>query len=428
MRPGRKLKWHSLIDKVYALPNLEAAWRRVRANKGAPGVDGISIRQFEERAPERLLALQEDLRTKRYRPKPVRRVDIPKAGGGKRPLGIPTVRDRIVQQALSQILGPIFEAVFSKRSHGFRPGRGCATALEVVDRALRYGYTWVVDADIRAFFDSVDHKLLIAALNEEVADGRVLHLIAQILRAGVVEPGVAKIEPTELGTPQGGPLSPLLANVYLHAFDLAMSEAGYGLVRYADDFVIFARSESEANAALTLAREVLEGRLGLHLHPEKTRIVSVETGFEFLGFHYFRSPTKDAQCKEVRHKSVSRFRDAVRGRTPRLHTQRPVKPKHLTLARLVKNRRVAKMVKELNDYLRGWHWYFKSVKPRYNADRPFAKLDYFVRGRVRSAIVGRVGSGWWTVRLTNRLLRGLGLIPLTELHARYRRGLLVQPA
>ena len=285
-----------------------------------------------------------------------------------------------------------------------------------------------VDADIRAFFDSVDHKLLIAALNEEIADGRVLHLITQMLRAGVVEPGVAEIEPTELGTAQGGPLSPLLANVYLHAFDIAMSEAGYGLVRYADDFVIFARSESEANAALTLARQVLEGQLGLHLHPEKTRIVSVETGFEFLGFHYFRSPKKGVQCKEVRHKSVCRFREAVRGRTPRLHTQRPVKPKHLTLARLVKNRRVAKMVKELNDYLRGWHWYFKSVKLQYNADRPFAKFDYFVRGRVRSAIVGRVGSGWWTVRLTNRLLRNLGLIELAELQEKYRRGFLVQPA
>lgn len=227
----RKRKWYSLIDKVYAPQNLAAAWERVYANRGAPGIDGMTIKKFAEGADERRSALSEDLRAKTYRPQPVRRVFIPKGSGGKRPLGIPTVRDRIVQQALSQVLGPIFEAEFSPRSHGFRPERGCHTALGVVDKAIRAGYEWVVDADIEAFFDTVNHDRLIAAVNERVSDGSVLRLIRRMLEAGVIEPGVDAIEPTDLGTPQGGPISPLLANIYLHAFDVRMVQAGYGLVR-----------------------------------------------------------------------------------------------------------------------------------------------------------------------------------------------------
>lgn len=200
-KPERKGKWYSLIDKVYALPNLRAAWEKVRANKGAAGVDGITMKAFEQGADERLQQLADDLRQKTYRPQPVRRVYIPKSGGGKRPLGIPTVRDRIVQQALRQILEPIFEGKFRKCSHGFRPKRGCATALDVVDRAVRYGYQWVVDADIQAFFDTVDHERLLAAVNKEIADGSVVNLIAGILRAGVKEPEASETEPTELGAP-----------------------------------------------------------------------------------------------------------------------------------------------------------------------------------------------------------------------------------
>jgi RNA-directed DNA polymerase len=227
-QPERKRKWYSRIDKVYALPNLREAWQRVAQNGGAPGRDGQTIEQFREQAEERLTRLAADLRAKTYRPQPVRRVFIPKGsqGGGKRPLGIPTVRDRIVQQALRQVLEPIFEAKFSPRSHGFRPERGCATALGVVDQAVRHGYQWAVDADLEAFFDTVDHEKLLAALNEAIADGSVLRLIRQILPAGVYWPTTAQVEPTELGTPQGGPLSPLLANVYLHAFDERRVQAG----------------------------------------------------------------------------------------------------------------------------------------------------------------------------------------------------------
>jgi group II intron reverse transcriptase/maturase len=335
------------------------------------------------------------------------------------------VRDRIVQQAVRQILEPIFEGEFRQSSHGFRPERGCATALDVVERAVRHGYSWVVDADIEAFFDSVDHEKLVTALNEEVADGSVLKLVRQILRAGVIEPGTAEKEPTELGTPQGGPLSPLLANIYLHAFDQRMEEAGYGLVRYADDFVIFARSESDAAAALELAGRVLEGEWGLKLHPEKTRVISVDAGFEFLGFHYFRDPKTGMRCKEVRHKSVHRFREAVRQLTPRLRAQRPVKARHVTLGRLAKNQQVKRTVERVNHYLRGWHWYFKGVRTRWRA--PFDRMDSFVRRRVRQAIVGRVGSGWWHQRLSNEILRQLGLVTLEDLHTRYLKGQLEAP-
>jgi RNA-directed DNA polymerase len=426
-KPERKHKWYSLIDKVYALPNLQEAWRHVAANGGAPGIDGISIEQFREHADERLEQLAGDLRNKRYRPQPVRRVFIPKGGGGQRPLGIPTVRDRIVQQALRQVLEPIFEEKFSPRSHGFRPERGCATALAVVDRAVKHGYQWVVDADLQAFFDTVDHTRLIAALNEEIADGSVLRLVTQILQAGVRLPAAAETEPTELGTPQGGPLSPLLANVYLHAFDERMVQAGYGLVRYADDFVIFAKSESEAAAALELARAVLEGELGLLLHPEKTRVVSVAGGFEFLGFHYFCDPKTGKLRQEVRRKSVQRFRAAIRQRTPRLKSQRKPKARRLTPKRLGKNQRLGEIIRELNRFLRGWHWYFKAVWSGY-PQSPFRNFDSFVRQRVRMALTGRVGAGGWNRRLPNRLLRDLGLVSLDELQREYQAGQRVTPA
>lgn len=427
-KPERKRKWHSLYDKVYALPNLQQAWKQVADNNGAAGIDKVTVKQFSQNAGERLIQLRQDLRQKTYRPLAVRRVFIPKgAGGGERPLGIPTIRDRIVQQALRQVLEPIFEGVFSTRSHGFRPGRGSPTALEVVERAIRSGYLWVLDADIASFFDTVDHEKLLDAVNEEVADGSVLRLIRYILKSGVKLPQVSECEPTEQGTPQGGPVSPLLANIYLHSFDRAITKRGYGLVRYADDFVIFTKSEAEAQSALAACREILEGELGLVVHPEKTRVVSVDEGFEFLGFHYLRDPKTGVRCKEVRPKSVRSFRDSVRKRTPRLKTQRPVKARHVTLYRLSNNQRVTAMIKSLNAFLRGWHWYFKSVVSPH--DDPFESFDTFVRRRVRSAITGRsAGRGWWNYKIPNAALRTLGLQWPGDLQARYLQGQLAPPA
>ena len=422
----RKLKWHSLYDKVFSFKNLWAAWLVVRENNGASGIDKVSVKQFSENSEDYLLQLSQDLRQKTYRPKPVRRVFIPKSSGGNRPLGIPTVRDRIVQQAVRLVLEPLFEVMFSARSHGFRPERGCQTALEVVERAIRHGYTWVVDADISSFFDTVDHEKLLDAINEEVADGSVLRLIRYILEAGVQLPGVADIEPTELGTPQGSPLSPLLANIYLHSFDKAAVQRNFGLVRYADDFVIFTKSEEEAERALTFCQEYFQ-TLGLALHPEKTRIVSVNDGFEFLGFHYFRDPKSGNRCKEVRLKSVSRFRDAIRVRTPRLKNQRQVKEHHVTFERLRKNERLSEIITRLNRFVRGWHGYFKYVRSRYK--KPYESFDGFIRRRVRSCITGRSGErGWWNQRITNEMLRSLGLVWPSLLQERRDARLQATPA
>jgi RNA-directed DNA polymerase len=273
---------------------------------------------------------------------------------------------------------------------------------------------------IRAFFDTVDQQKLLRAVNEKVADGSVLALIGQILTAGVVQPSVAEVEPTELGTPQGGPLSPLLANIYLHRLDERLVAAGMGLVRYADDFVIFARSESEAQQALTLAREVLEGELGLAMHPEKTRVVSVASGFEFLGFHYFCDPATGQRVKEVRDKSAHRFREQVRSRTPKLIAQKRVKAKRVTYSHLRKNERIHQMLASVNRLLRGWHVYFRHVWSRY-PETPFRNFDGFVRQRVRTAITGRVGAGWWNIRLNNKVLSALGLLSLDDLQRRWRK-------
>lgn len=419
-------KWYSVIDKVYALPNLQAAWAKVWANRGAAGADGMTVAKFAERQDEHLPRLAEDLRAGSYRPQPVRRVWIPKAGGGQRPLGIPTVRDRVVQQAILQVLEPIFEPTFSPRSHGFRKGRGCASALAVVDRAVKHGYTWVVDADIEAFFDSVDHDKLLDAVHEEVTDGSLLRLVRRILEAGVVEPGTASVEPSEMGTPQGGPLSPLLANLYLHALDERLTAAQVGLVRYADDFILFAKSETEAQAALELAREVLEGELGLRLHPAKTKVVTAAEGFEFLGFRWFWSERRGCFRKEVRRKSERRFRERIRELTPRLKNQRKPKQRTVTMGKLRKNRRLHTMITKLNRYLRGWHWYFKELWSEF-PDDPFGRQDRFVRTRLRAAIAGRVGNGWWNVVLTNSRLHQLGLDSLNALQREWEDHRLTAP-
>jgi len=413
-KEAKPRKWYSLHDKVYAAKNLANAWERVRSNKGAAGCDGQTVAQFARNAKENLVRLHEQLRTKTYRPQRVKRVEIPKSGGGKRALGIPTVRDRIVQQAVLQILSPIFEEQFSPRSHGFRPGRGCETALDVVDRALRYGYEFVVDADISKFFDNVDHELLLDRLNERVSDGSVLKLVRAFLTSGVLVDGGVE-ESTEIGTPQGGPLSPLLANIYLHGFDEAMQAAKFGVVRYADDFVIFARSREEAGRALETARRKLEG-LKLRLHPEKTRIAVIDEGFDFLGYHYVRDKRGRLQ-KVVSRKSRRRFRERVRELTPRHAGQKRPKAKSCKLHRLRRNKRILAMIENVNRYLHEWHGYFRDVR----TDWPgyWRELDGYVRQRLRNAISGRYAKGRWQGLLSNALFEELGLTTLARQHSAF---------
>lgn len=419
VKSSRKQKAYSLYDKVFREENLWRAWERVRENKGAPGCDRVTIAQFAARAETEITTLSRQLREKTYQPRPVRRRDIDKAGGGKRPLGIPSGRDRVVQQAVLQVIEPYFEPKFSERSHGFRPERGCATAVTMADRAAQH-YEWIVDLDLEAFFDTVHHERLLDAVHEEIADGSVLRLIRMMLKAGVLMP-TGDLEPTEIGTPQGGPLSPLLANLYLHDFDLAMQEQGHRHIRYADDVVFFAQSEAEAGQALEAARQMLEGpRLRLRVHPSKTKVVSIDQGFDFLGFCYFRDRKGQLQ-KIVRKKSRERFRDAIRERTPRNVGQKLPKAKRMTLNRLRQNQRVAQIIKRLNAYLRGWHWYFKQVRTNWNV---FLEFDKFVRRRVRSAITGRFALGRWHQVLGNQLLAALGLLSLEELQRPYHRGVL----
>lgn len=347
--------WFSLIDKVCALKTLEAAWEHVKANGGSGGVDRQTVKQFEAGLERRLRELSEDLKTGRYRPQPVRRVYIPKPDGKQRPLGIPTVRDRIVQGALRLVLEPIFEKEFNQRSYGFRPGRGAKDALRRVDTLLNDGSRYVVDADLRSYFDTIPHEPLMAAVRTRVADGKVLELIDMFLKAGIME-DTQEHRPTA-GTPQGGVISPLLANIYLHPLDQIMAEAGYEMVRYADDFVVLCTDERTAHAALEQVKAWVS-KAGLQLHPEKTRLVDMEQpgGFDFLGYHFEKGR------KTPRSKSLTKLKDTIRAKTRRTNGES-----------------MYVVVANLNRTLRGWFEYFKHAHWY-----TFERIDMFVRTRLRS--------------------------------------------
>ena len=356
--------WFSLIDKVYRPGTLELAFRKVRANKGAPGIDRQSIQQFAAREQEYLRKLNELLEQDLYEPQPVRRVYIEKPGGkGQRPLGIPTIRDRVVQSALRAVLEPIFERRFHDRSYGFRPGRGCRDALREVDRLLKAGYTHVVDADIQGYFDNMDHDRLMGEVHRDVADGRVLGLLEKYLSQAVMD-GLKTWTPEE-GTPQGAVISPLLANIYLDPVDHAVAEAGYEMVRYADDFVILCRSREEAEEALNLIRTQMEERK-LTLHPEKTRIADVlrrGEGFDFLGYHFERGK------RWPRRKSVQKLKDRLR-----------------PLTRRTSGNSLEYTVVRINRTLTGWFEYFKHC-----SEVGLSSVDSWIRGRLRSILRKRSG-------------------------------------
>jgi RNA-directed DNA polymerase len=351
-------KWYSLIDKVYAPGTLALAWTKVQANQGAAGVDGQSVGRFAAKAEVYLSELSAALREDSYRPQAVRRVEIPKGDGRTRPLGIPTVKDRIVQQAVRLVIEPIFENGFSDGSYGFRPGRGCHDALREVDRLLKEGYTHVVDADLRTYFDTIPHDRLMMQVEEQVSDGRVLDLIRGWLKADILQ-GLDRWTPLE-GSPQGAVISPLLANIYLDPLDRLMAEHGYPMVRYADDFVILTRNHAEAEAALALVRTWVASN-GLTLHPEKTRIANCRkkgNGFEFLGYRFERGR------RHVRKKSLDKLKETIRAKTRRTRGQ------SLNI-----------VVADLNRTLRGWFGYFKHAHPSI-----FPALDQMIRRRLRAML------------------------------------------
>jgi RNA-directed DNA polymerase len=345
-------KWYSLIDKVYTHDTLELAWAKVEANKGAAGVDGQSVERFAAKADVYLTELSTALREDRYRPQAIKRVEIPKGDGRMRPLGIPTVKDRIVQQAVRLVIEPIFESGFCDGSYGFRPERGSRDALREVDRLLKAGYTHVVDADLQSYFDTIPHERLMARVEDRVSDGRVLDLIRGWLQADILQ-DLERWTPTE-GSPQGAVISPLLANIYLDPLDRLMAEHGYPMVRYADDFVIPTRSHAEAEAALALVRGWVAAN-SLTLHPEKTRIANCRkkgNGFEFLGYRFERGR------RHVRKRSLDKLKETIRVKTRRTRGQS-----------------LKVVVDDLNRSLRGWFGYFKHLPehlPRTGSDDPAA--------------------------------------------------------
>jgi RNA-directed DNA polymerase len=385
--------WFSLIDKVYAERTLQLAWQHVHANGGAAGVDHVTIAMYARDVDRNLATLATQLRGGTYHPQAIRRTWIDKPGSREqRPLGIPTVRDRVVQTALRLVLEPIFERHFAAQSYGFRPGRGCKDALRRVDSLLVAGCTWVVDADLRHYFDTIPQQALAQRLRAKVADGRVLALLEAFLTQPVME-GLSTWTPDE-GTPQGAVISPLLANIYLDPLDHVMTVAGLEMVRYADDLVLLCRTNAEAQHALTLLATWTQAA-GLTLHPEKTRIIDATQrgGFDFLGYHFERGR------HWPRAKSVQTLKDTLRAKTRRNRGQS-----------------LAVIIDDLNRTLRGWFQYFQH-SPRHG----FVHLDAWVRMRLRSLLrrqhhqSGR-GRGRDHQRWPNAFFAAHGLYSLTTAH------------
>jgi len=388
-RKSKEFKVHSLIDKVYKLLNLYIAWEKVRANKGSGGVDKVSLEEFQQNLELNLQEIHRLLCEDRYVPQSIRRVWIPKPNGDKRPLGIPTVRDRVVQQALLNRLSRIFEPKFLDCSYGFRPNCSAHRAIERIESYLKDCCEWVVEVDIENCFDTIDHEIAIKLVNEEIADGRVLRLIRSFLEAGVMGE-VNTYRNVLAGTPQGGVISPLLANIYLHPFDEAMTKEGFRIVRYADDIVVLCKTRQEAEAAKAKIREILEVRLKLKLNPEKSRIVHKSWGFEFLGFK-FGSGYSD--YKIPRDKAIRAFKDKIR-----------------VISRRHQPKSVSMIITELNPVVRGWGNYFV----RSNCGKIFVELDFWLRNRVTAFKLKRQG-GYGHREYPYSRLRAMGMFFLKDL-------------
>jgi RNA-directed DNA polymerase len=386
-------RWFSLMDKVTPERTLKIAFRKVADNQGAAGVDHVTIPRFEAHLDDELRRLSAHLRDGTYRPQAIRRHYIPKPGSQEqRPLGIPTVRDRVVQTALRLVLEPIFEREFAEHSYGFRPGRGCKDALRRVDELLKAGYTSIVDADLKSYFDTIPHDRLLAQVSQKVSDGRVLSLIEAFLKQGVLD-GLREGTP-EMGSPQGAVISPLLSNIYLNPLDHAMAQEGFEMVRYADDFVILCRSPEEAARALARV-QAWTAAAGLSLHPTKTRIVqATEDSFDFLGYRFDRGK------RYPRAKSLKKFKDTIRAKTKRTNGQG-----------------LRAIIASLNPTLRGWFGYFK-----HSYKTTFSYLDGWIRMRLRSILRKRQkkrgrGRGSDHQRWPNAFFTEQGLYSLKAAHA-----------
>jgi RNA-directed DNA polymerase len=386
-------KWHSLIDKVSRLDTLMLGWTQVERNAGAAGVDRVSVERFAHARDCYLAELASTLRDGSYRPQPVRRVYIPK-GKGQRPLGIPAVKDRVVQAALKLVIEPIFEHEFEPRSFGFRQGLGCKDALREVDRHLKAGHFWVVDADLQSFYDTIPHAPLLAKVGKRIADSRVLELVRQFLKQDIME-DMTRWTPMS-GSPQGAVVSPLFANIYLHELDVEMREAGMVMVRYADDIVVLCRSREAADSALARMRAWVNAN-GLTLHPDKTHVGDCRVegqGFEFLGYRF------EAGRRWVRNKSLKSVRDKIRAKTKRNA-----------------GNSVEYVIASLNPILRGWYGYFQHAH-RFT----FSSLDGFIRRRLRAMLrrqKHRPGQGQCRrdhKQWPNAFFADLGLFTMSEAH------------
>lgn len=348
------LKYHSLRDKVFSLKNLYAAFGHVKKNKGKAGLDRVSIRQFERDLETNILNIHKELKTEIYKPLPVLRAYIPKGRHDKRPLGIPIVKDRVVQQAFRQIIEPIFEKDFSDNSFGFRPDRCCHDAIKRLEQYKQEGYTSVLDADIKAFYDTIPHKLIMNRLREKIADGWVLTSIEKMLKAGVMEDGI--VHETNQGTPQGGVISPLLANLIGDIIDKELEKAGYKFVRYADDFVVMTKTKEELPAALSYVKEIIAGKLGMKLSEDKTKLTNFKRGFRFLGYNF------NGKYKGISTKSLDKLKDNIRDITKR-----------------TQGVNLQAVIDTLNPVIRGHVNYFRLG----NIQKVYRSLDCWIRMRLR---------------------------------------------
>jgi RNA-directed DNA polymerase len=365
---------------------MEKAWKAVKRNRGAAGIDKVTIDLYARNSCTNLEELMLQLKDRSYKPQPLKRHFIPKGKGKMRPLGIPTVDCRIAQEVIRQLISPIFERKFHNNSYGFRPGRNCHQAVYKVKEYLNEGYTYIVDADIKGFFDNIPHELIMTEVASEIADGNILTLIERFLKSGVMEEG--QLRPTTNGTPQGGVISPLLANIVLNKLDHELEKVGYKFVRYADDFVILCKSRQRAVEAMEFAKDILERQMKLELSPEKTKIVNIKEGFDFLGFHFTQMGIT------MRQKSIEKFKEAIRNKT--------IRSRNLD----------TKAIEELNQVIRGTVNYF--ALPISSIIRQLTKLEGWMRTRLRSMKYKCISktNNW---KMKNKRLTRTGLLSCIQL-------------